>query len=181
MMKRLLPLTSIFVLAALAISAADAPRVSRVLMTTVEKNLDDRIIRLWTDNPMTLVGNARGVYLPGYGIVFSAEVNLATANVSLMNPTVTDADKVVLRKKKVERLPQLKDALKKALVDVAASMDPVPTTDQVVIAVILPRYTWEENLAVPLQLTAQATRQQLLAARSNPASLDTIVKMTESF
>ena len=181
MKKLILPLASIFLAAALAISAADAPRVSRVLMTTVEKNLDDRIIRLWPDNQLTLVGPSRGVYLTGYGIVFSAEVSVATANISLMNPTVSDADKVVLRKKKAERLPQMKTALKQALVDIAASMDPVPTTDQVVIAVILPRYTWEDTAGVPLQLTAQATRQQLLTARSNPASLDTIVKMTESY
>lgn len=181
MKKLILPLTTILFAAAFAISAADAPRVSRALMTSVEKNLDERIFRMWSDNPMALVGATRGVYLPGYGIVFTAEMNLATANISLMNPTLSDADKVALRKKKTERMPQLKDALKKALVDVAASVDPVPVGDQVVIALILPRYAWEETAGIPLQLTAQGTRQQLLAARTNPAALEQAVKITESF
>jgi hypothetical protein len=54
-------------------------------------------------------------------------------------------------------------------------------TDQVVIALILPRYAWEEDPAIPLQITAQATRQQLLNARSNAAALSQVVKLTESF
>lgn len=150
-------------------------------MTTVEKNLDDRVVRLWSDNPMALVGSTRGVYLPGYGIVFSAEINIATAPISLMNPIPSEGEKVAHRKKKLERLPQLKDAMKKALMDTAASLDPVPATDQVVIALLLPRYTWEDATGMPLQVTAQCTRQQLLSARANPASLDQIVKITESY
>lgn len=181
MTKKLLPLISIFIAAALATSAADAPRVSRALMTSSEKNLDDRIARLWNDNPMALVGTTRGVYLPGFGVVFSAEMNVATAAVSLMNPTLTEPEKVALHKKKVERIPVLKDAMKKALVDLAASLDPVPATEQVVIALILPRYSWESATGVPLQVTAQSTRQQLLAARANPATLDQVIKITESY
>jgi hypothetical protein len=126
-MKKLLPL---LLAATFAISAADAPRLNRTLVTTVEKRLDERIQRMWTDNPMALVGNSRGVYLPGYGIVFSAEMTLATANISLMNPTLTDADKVALHKKKLERLPQLKAAMKEALIATAASLDPVPAYGQ---------------------------------------------------
>jgi hypothetical protein len=80
--------------AAFAISAADAPRVSRVMMLKVEKSLDDRLMRMWSENPTGLVGASRGVYLPGYGVVITAEVNLATANISMMNPTITEADKV---------------------------------------------------------------------------------------
>lgn len=180
MMKKLLPLTTIFLAAALAISAADAPRVSRTLISTVEKMLDERIFRMFSDNNMAVVGPARGVYVPGYGLVMTAEMNLATANISLMNPTLTDADKLALRKKKLERLPQLKTELRKLLVDMAASVDPIPQTEQVVVALILPRFTWEENSGVPLQLVAQASRQQLLAARANPATLEQAVKISES-
>jgi hypothetical protein len=166
--------------AALAISAADAPRVSRALMTSAEKSLDDRIVKMWNE-PLALVGPTRGVYLPNYGIVFTAEMSLVVANTSLMNPVLTEADKAAVKRKKAERLPQLREALKKALADVAAMLDPVPVTDQVVIALILPRYAWEEDPAIPLQITAQATRQQLLNARSNAAALSQVVKLTESF
>ena len=42
----------------------------------MEKSLDNRIARLWQDNPFVLLGPTRGVYLDGYGAVFTAEVNL---------------------------------------------------------------------------------------------------------
>lgn len=177
-MKKLLPL---LFAAVFAISAADAPRLSRSLITSVEKRLDDRIQRLWGDNPMALVGSARGVYLPGYGIVFTAEMSLATANVSLMNPTLSDADKIALHKKKMERLPQLKTAMKDALIATAASLDPVAATDKVSIALILARYSSEDPAGVPLQIVFEGTKQQLLAAqKAGPAAIDGAVKVTES-
>ena len=42
----------------------------------MEKSLDERISKLWDDNPYLLLGTTRGVYLEGYGAVFTAEVNL---------------------------------------------------------------------------------------------------------
>jgi len=174
-------LLTLLLAATFAISAADAPRVNRLLMTSVEKNLDDRILRMWSDNPTALLGASRGVYLPGYGVVFTAEMNLVTANVSLMNPSLSDAEKVLFRKKKVERIPQLKKALKEALVAAAASLDPVPVTDKVTIALILPRYTWEDSAAVPLQVVVEGVRAQLVAAqKAGPAAVDAAVKVTET-
>jgi hypothetical protein len=167
--------------AAFAISAADAPRVSRVTMLTVEKSLDNSLMRLWTDNPTGLVGASRGVYLPGYGVVITAEVNLATANISMMNPTITDADKLALKKKKIERIPQLKKTLKELVASAAAALDTVPPTDKVTIALILPRYSWEDPAAVPLQVTVEGTRQQLMTAqKGGAAALDQVTKISES-
>jgi len=181
MKKTLLPLSLIVLAVTFAISAADAPRVSRVLMTVVEKRLDERIQRMWSDNPMALVGSSRGVYLPGYGVVFTAEMNLATANVSLMNPTLSDADKISLHKKKAERVPQLKMALKEALIAAAASLDPVPATDKVTIALILPRFSWEDPAGLPLQVVVEGTKQQLLAAqKAGGVAIDQAVKVSET-
>lgn len=181
MTKKLLPLLPILLAATFAISAADAPRVSRNLMTTVERNLDERIQRMWSDNPLALVGPSRGVYLPGYGIVFTAEVNLATANISLMNPTLTDVEKVGHHKKKVERVPQLKTIMKEALIAAAASLDPIPATDKITIAFILPRYAWEDATGVPLQVIVEGNKQQLLAAqKAGGAAIDQAVKISET-
>lgn len=177
-MKPLLPL---LFAAVFAISAADAPRLNRTLISAVEKRLDDRIQRMWTDNPMALVGHARGVYLPGYGIVFTAEMSLATANVSLMSPTLSDADKVALHKKKMERLPLLKTAMKEVLVTTAASLDAAAPTDRVSIALILARYSSEDPAGVPLQIVFEGTKLQLLTAqKAGPAAIDGAVKITES-
>ena len=48
----------------------------RTTLAAAEKSLDDRIAGLWGDNPLIVLGPTRGVYLEGYGAVFTAEVNL---------------------------------------------------------------------------------------------------------
>jgi len=177
-MKRI---SALLLAAVFAISAADAPRVNRVLINSVERNLDERIKHMWNDNPLALVGPSRGVYLPGYGIVLTAEMNLATANISLMNPTLSETEKIALHKKKAERVPQLKTAMKEALVAAAASLDPVPATDKVTIALILPRYSWEDPAGVPLQVVVEGTRSQLVAAqKGGAAAIDQAVKISET-
>jgi hypothetical protein len=141
------------------------------LLTQVEKDLDQRIFRIWNDNPMAVVGSSRGVYLPGFGILFSVEMNMVTApGGGLMGAPLTDADKVALHKKKIERLPQLKAAMKDILVAVASQLDPIPANEQIVIAAILPRSTWEESGGVPIQLTAQAAKQDLVSAQGSGGS-----------
>jgi len=165
--------------AALLAMAGDSPRVSRSAMTTMEKSLDERITRLWDDNPISVLGSTRGIYLEGFGAVFTAEVNPAVQPLTLMNPVLTPQDKINFRKKKLERIPQLKKALVQALADTASSLDPVPPTEQVVIAVTLPRYQWEDPSGVPAQITVQGEKRKLLDAKRTGGSLDAVVKLTE--
>src|SRR6185312_16075662 len=87
---------------ALAISAADASRVNRNTLAGLEKAVDNRIRGLWNDNTMAVLGNTRGVYIPGTGIVLSAEATVATTNLSLMVQTLSKEETAALRKKKLE-------------------------------------------------------------------------------
>src|SRR4029078_5911851 len=71
-------LTKPFLLLVIAASAmaSDAPRVPRHTLAATEKKLDNNFTKLWSDNPFVVMGPTRGVYLEGYGAVFTAEVNL---------------------------------------------------------------------------------------------------------
>ncbi len=174
-------LFGLLLIAAFAISAADAPRVPRLTMLSVEKSLDERLMRMWSDYPAGLVGASRGVYLPGYGVVITAELNLATANISMMNPIITEADKVALKKKKLERVPQLRKAMQEILATAAATLETVPPTEKLTIALILPRYSWEDPAVVPLQMIVEGTKQQLLTAKkAGPAAVELAAKVSES-
>jgi hypothetical protein len=98
-----------------------------------------------------------------------------------MTPALTGPEKAAFHQKKMERVPTLKKALKDALVAVAVSLDPVPLTDKIAIALVLPRYSWEDAAGVPLQVVAEGTRQQLVAAqKAGAAAVDLAVKITES-
>src|SRR5260370_456257 len=66
----------IWIAFAVAATVWAAPYVKRAALIAMEKSFDQRIVRL-ADDPYLLVGDTRGVYLEGYGAVFTAEVNLA--------------------------------------------------------------------------------------------------------
>ena len=82
-------LTKPFLLLVIAASAmaSDAPRVPRNTLAATEKKLDNSFTKLWSDNPFVVMGPTRGVYLEGYGAVFTAEVNLVAGPVlGIMTP-----------------------------------------------------------------------------------------------
>ena len=180
-MKIFKSLPLLLVAAGLSASAADSPRVSRNLMVTVEKSLETSLLKLSSDNTLTLLGFPRGVYLDGYGVVLTAEVQLVNAPVSLMHPKLTKEEEEQMRKRKIERLPMLKSALKGALVNAAASLDPVGPDDQIVIAVILQRFPFEESWGLPVQVTVQGKKKQLIDAKAaGGANLDAVVHIKEN-
>ena len=173
---------SIVLLLALALSATagDKPRVSRASMAGMEKSLDDRVTRLWDDNPYALLGATRGVYLEGYGAVFSAEINMvAAAGISPFHPTISKQEVDHHHAKKLERLPQIRSLMRDALVASAASLDTVPPEEQIVIVAFLLRYPWEDPAGVPVQITMQGQRKKLLDAHAGAASLDAAIRVTE--
>ena len=63
------------------------------------------------DDPYLLIGDTRGVYLEGYGAVFTTEVNLANGpSLSPFRPSITKDDIARIRAKKLERFPILRPA-----------------------------------------------------------------------
>jgi hypothetical protein len=172
-----------FVLPLMLVSAAyaaagEAPRVDRTQMEKVEKSLDATLLRFTPDNSHTLIGLTRGVYLEGVGAVLTAEVIVVNAPVNIMHPLPTKEEIVQMHKKKLERVPLLKRVLKDALVAAAATLDTIPPDEQVVIAVIIPRFTFEDSTGLPAQITIQATKRKLLETKG--AALDALIRVTEN-
>lgn len=170
---------SFLLLAAVAVAAVTAPRVSRTTLRAMEKSLDEKISGLWADVPYLLIGPTRGIYLEGYGAVFTAEVNLVPNPSSLMAPVVTKADAVRLRQLKIERIPLLKKALRDALVSTSESLDTVPAQEQVVIVALLDHYPWEDVSGLPTQVMVQAAKGKLLDAQRT-GNYDSVIKVSEN-
>ena len=160
----------------------DAPRVTRPMLIDMEKSLDSRVTRLSQDNPFVLLGPTRGVYLDGYGAVFTAEINLVSAPAALMmfRPQLTKEEVEQHRQKKLARLPQLKQAMQQAMMDSAASLDTIPPQEQIVVVAFLSKYPWEDMTGVPLQIMMQATKKNLLEQRNNAAALSSVIRTIEN-
>ena len=156
-MKRLL-LACVFALPAFS----DKQTVDRNLLGNLERGCNKRIETLF-DDPYMLLGLTRGLYLEGYGVVLSAEVNLAiTPGATPFRMAMTDDEKAALRKKKMDRLPGLKQAMRDVLVASAKSLEPMPTGEQVVVAITLLNRSFEQTQGLPSQIVMQASKQSLL-------------------
>jgi hypothetical protein len=181
MKKILLPFLLLLVVV-VSLTAANAPRVGRATLVSVENNLNERISKLWDDNPFLVLGKTRGVYLENYGAVFTAEVDLVANPTSLMHANVNKDEVVKFHQKKVLRIPILKQALKDALVATAASLDTVPPEEQIIIVAFLANHpSWEDLSGIPTQITVQAPRKKLLdAQRGGAAAVDAVIRVTEN-
>jgi len=168
----------LLVIAASAI-ASDLPRVPRNTLAATEKKLDNSFTKLWSDNPFVVLGPTRGVYLEGYGAVFTAEVNLvAGPTLGIMTPPMTKQDIAQHKQKKMARIPDLKKALAKALADTAASaeMAAVPPDEQIVLVAFLSHFPWEDLDGLPAQIAMQGSKKQLMEAqRQGGAALESAI------
>ena len=114
--------------------------------------------------PVDLLGATRGIYLDGYGVVFTSEMGLiVTPTVNPFNQTITDAQKTRVHSAKVSRLPAVRKAIQEMARAVATNMAQIPENQQVVIAVRLDYATWENTSGLPGLIVAKADRRSAMA------------------
>jgi len=160
--------------ACLCLTGAERPRVGRAAVAAMEKSIDRRLETV-VESPFLLLGMTRGVYLEGYGAVFTAEVNLASGpSISPFRPKVTKDDTVKLRLNKLGRLPALKSAMREMLVAAAGSLDTVPAEERLVVGVSLFCFSWEDSSGMPSQIVMQAPRRTLLDFQTNRRARSTL-------
>ncbi len=162
-----------------ALLLAAVPAVDRGMLLLVEKKIDQKLESLY-DEPFLLLGMTRGMYLEKFGAVFSADLQLVvTPGAGTFGFTTPSKELIAsTRAKKLQRLPQLKDAMKTQLVAAATMLDKLPPEENVVIGVSLFRRNWEDTSGIPSQVVLRAVRKDLLAARSAVA-LDAAIQVRE--
>lgn len=179
-MKRLLTLGVLAMVAGTMPAATTGTlQMSREKLAGVEESIDRELKAMYPQEPMLLIGNTRGVYLEGYGVVFSAEVVLLPGPTpSPFNPTI--GKDVIARhhQTKLARIPTLKTTMFKILGNMADTLT-IPESEQVVLAITLDRYSWEEKAGIPAQIVMQAPRAKITASIKNRPALEAAVKTQE--
>lgn len=95
-----------------------------ILNTILAQNFPD---------PFTILEKPRGVYLDGYGALFSFEIDISTVKqATLFSPARATAEEE--KKAFAERLPKLKGVLQKTLADHGDSLAALSSGEQVAIA-----------------------------------------------
>jgi hypothetical protein len=141
-------------------------RIPLSAFVNIERTFDAKVSAMASDNlgPVDLLGATRGVYLDGFGVVFTTEMGLIqTPTINPFNTTITQAQKDRVQAAKIKRLPALKNAIVETLRVIAASLTQVPEDQQVVLAVRLDYSSWEKTAGLPGLITARADRRSAQA------------------
>ena len=166
----------LIVLLGIATAVAQKPQVSRNELAAMERSLDDRMKHFDIDRPMEILGLTRGVYLEGYGAIFTAEVNMVlTPGMSPFRLTeFTKEDIARVHTAKMQRMPQLRKLMRDFLVASAQSLDRVPPEEQIGVSLFLLSKPWEDKSGLPQQILMQAKRKALLEVATNRADRSTL-------
>jgi hypothetical protein len=145
--------------------SAKALRIAPAAFEPVERQLDGRLMSLFGVNePLDLLGRSRGVYLDGYGLVFTAEISLViTPGPSPFLSSITKQMAERVRARKMERLPLLKAAMKDMMAGIARSFPQIPPDQQVVLQLRMLYAPWEDIAGMPSQLVVRADHKGALA------------------
>lgn len=164
-------------LAVVALCLAAPANVSRAQLKILEAGFDQRIMRANIDDPFDLLGATRAIYLDGFGVVTSTEVNLvAGPAITPFRPKLSADEVEKLRLRKLARLPQLKQMMRDMMITTATALTSMPAGEQVVVGSHVFFYSWEDRRDLPEQLVMKASRKALLEVETGRAKIEAVVR-----
>src|SRR5579885_2750064 len=140
-------------------------RIALSTFAELEKRFDSQLSSLGGINdPADLLGTTRGIYLEGYGAVFTAEISLIlTPSTNPFRQTINETLKRQVHQRKTARVPVLKQAMQGMLKAAALALTQVPENQQMVFAVRLDYLKWEDTEGLPGLVVVKADRKSALA------------------
>jgi len=163
-------------LAAVASALWALPVVRRSSLASLESTFAKTL----TNANIEILALPRGVYLEGYGAVFTADVNLTfTPSISPFQLTIEKPVVDRIYQKKLAQLPILRAGMQQILLDAGSMLDTVPAKEQIVLVVTLGNETWETTGKLPSQIYMQAQRAKLIDAKAGKVKIETVVKVQE--
>jgi hypothetical protein len=156
-------------------------KTTRTSISAVEKSIDSHIQRLSLEDPYYLLGMTRGVYVSGFGVVFSTEVNLvANAAITPFRPKFTKEELIKLREKKQARAIELRQQMQNMLINAVWQMDTLPPDENVVLGISIYYFNWEDSAGLPRQIVMKANRKAIITtSRSDTAALNAAIHTEE--
>ncbi len=158
------PVAKASVPSAPAAAGGARPSLSRQSLKSFEDGFNVKLSSFNPGDSIYMLGSTRGLYLQGYGAVFSAELDLIQSAATTPWHTKITAEEVVsTHMRKLKQLPLLREAMKNQLAVCARTMDSVPANEQVVMVVRLDYQPWENRVGLPDQIMLHADRQSALS------------------
>jgi hypothetical protein len=154
-----------------AIPAAEPAGGSRPLklgrgsFAELEKRLDGSLMTVGSVNePLDLLGPTRGVYIDGFGMVFTSEFSLVLApSISPFMLTISKETVARIHSRKTERLTQLRKTMREMMRLSALALPQLPENQQLVLVFRLDYQGWEDTRGLPGQISMRADRRTAMS------------------
>ena len=157
-----IPLVALLLAAPLAADNIELLEPGLVRQMEAVERAVDRSFRSTASGQPAAVGAARGIYLPGYGVVFSIEVNLSpTANLSPFRRSYSEDEIRDLNLRKRAGLEPLRQQMRDILVAEGPGLTNLAPGLEVALAVSLFHFPWEDRTQLPKQIVIGAARGTL--------------------
>lgn len=147
-----------------AVTPTEKPRIPRQTFTDLERLFDNKLATIGnTNDPLDLLGATRGLYLDGYGAVFTTELSLIiTPTINPFRQQITKEEAVKVHQRKLDRLPLLRKTMRDMVQASASVLGAMPANQQLVVAVRLLYLPWEDTTGLPGQIVMKAERRAAL-------------------
>lgn len=156
----------LFAAVTLAAATPGEKKPSRPVLREAETRFDMMIQKQWAEDPYVLLGNTRAIYVEGFGVIMTAEINLVTGpTVSPFNPTIAKEAIARHHDRKVQRLPQLRELVKAGSEAARTWFPDLADNDNLIIGVTLLKYAWEDGTGLPSQVIAVTQKKKNAAVK----------------
>ncbi|SPE38023.1 exported hypothetical protein [Candidatus Sulfopaludibacter sp. SbA3] len=136
----------------------------------LEGGFDLRLKMADARDPIQVYGPTHGVYLPGFGIVFTTEIDLAQNTVlPMFQRGDMAADRKSAHERKLKHLELLRTQMRNTIAECAKGMDFLGQNEQVVVSVRLLYQGWEDKSGLPDEILMKADRRA--AQSGDPKSI----------
>ena len=159
-----------------AIALLAAPMVKRELLGGLEKGFAQSL----TASQMRILGYPSAIYIDGYGVVFTGEVNLSySPMVDPFQQTIPTQVKARTQVAEQLQLPILRNEMRQLLLRSAVTLDTLPPAEQIVVGVKISQQSWQDRAGVPQQIVMQGQKSKLMDAKMGRVPAESVIRVQE--
>jgi hypothetical protein len=145
----------------------EQPRLSFDVVRKLEGQFDGLISSPGRKEPFDIYGPTRALYMPGYGMIITAELDLIVVPgaPALFRRTPTPQEITQIHTRKLENVLVLEQLMRDMMTSSAQRLDIMPDSERVVLAVRLIYRQWEDTSKLPTQILMTADRKSAIAGQ----------------
>jgi hypothetical protein len=160
----------------LAVALLSAAVVKRELVNGLEKGFAGGL----TASQMRILGYPSGIYIDGYGVVFTSEVNLSfSPMVDPFQQTIAPEVKAKVHAAELLQLPILRNEMRQLLLRSSVTLDTLSPSEQIVVGVKISQQSWQDKSGFPQQIVMQGQKSKLMEAKLGHVPPDSVISVQE--